>query len=456
MKIACLGAGGLYFQRVFGDIAVCPDLRGSDMALYDIDEDRCRMMAEVGQRFSREAGADLRVAVARSLSEAVEGADFVVASIGGTGASGSKGYSASPIHVNDCVIAAKYGVPQIVGDTGGPAAMAAAFRSVPIYLDICREIERRAPEATLINHANPMAVLCRAMVKYTGVRSVIGLCHGVQGGIGVVADLLQVPPQELDCIWIGTNHYYWFTRIRLRGKDVMPEVIKLAKERADPAHELANQLSRIYGYRICYPKDDHLIEFYPFMAQARDLAALPEGLREAQHMKDLMPFYTGEENVAAYAAECAAAPREQVLADYAEELSKARLPERVDDRVTGEGLARLIAGIAFGRRTVCILNVPNAGSVSNLPAEALIETECVTDPSGCRPICTGEAPQVLKGMLEKRFAWQECVADAAVKGDCGMALQAMMLDETAILPKQSEAMLDELLENSRGMLPQFG
>ena len=64
-------------------------------------------------------------------------------------------------------------------------------------------------------------------------------------------------------------------------------------------------------------------------------------------------------------------------------------------------------------------------------------------------------PVVLKGMLEKRFAWQELVADAAVTGDRNLAMQALMLDEMAIFPDKAEPMLDELLEASRGLLPQF-
>jgi alpha-galactosidase/6-phospho-beta-glucosidase family protein len=62
---------------------------------------------------------------------------------------------------------------------------------------------------------------------------------------------------------------------------------------------------------------------------------------------------------------------------------------------------------------------------------------------------------VLKGLLEKRFVWHELVADAAVKGDRNLALQALLIDEMAILPEKAEAMLDELLLASRDLLPQF-
>ena len=61
----------------------------------------------------------------------------------------------------------------------------------------------------------------------------------------------------------------------------------------------------------------------------------------------------------------------------------------------------------------------------------------------------------LKGILEKRIAWQELVVDAAVTGNENLALQALLLDEMAILPEKAEQMLTELLIASKEMLPQF-
>ena len=111
--------------------------------------------------------------------------------------------------------------------------------------------------------------------------------------------------------------------------------------------------------------------------------------------------------------------------------------------------------IALGRRQVQIVNIANNGAVPNLPNYANLELEAVTDSCGVRGIYIGEAPMSLKGILEKRIAWQELVADAGVKGDRNLALQALLLDEMAILPEKAERMLSELLTASKGMLPQF-
>ena len=456
LKIACIGGAGWYFTRPIADFCLCRELHGSEIALFDIDNDRARLMARMGERLSCEAGADLRFTVAAGLAEAVEGADFVLASVGGAGASGAAGYYESPVHLGDKVICAKYGIPQIVGDTAGPAAMAAAFRSVPIYLDICREIEQRAPRAVMLNHANPMAILCRAMVKYSQVRCVIGICHGVQAGIRYAAEILGVPPSELQTVWIGTNHYYWFTRICHRGRDVMAEFLEKARAHQPEGHrQLTAALSQVYGYWIVYPEDDHIIEFYPYLAQVKDPTILPFGLGETHHGKRVQKLYSGEETLEEIRQRDAALSREEMLKQYGARLDEVQLPEAVSDPLLSEGTAQLISDIATGRRNVHICNIPNQHAVSNLPREAVLEVEAVTDSMGVRPLWMGEAPPALEALLRKRIIWQELVVDAAVKGDRKLALQAMQVDETAIPPTESEQLLNELLENSRGMLPTF-
>jgi alpha-galactosidase len=144
-----------------------------------------------------------------------------------------------------------------------------------------------------------------------------------------------------------------------------------------------------------------------------------------------------------------------MLAQYAARLKRARLPARNEDPLSGEGVARLIANIATGRREVHICNVPNRGAVPNLPPEAVLEVEAVSDSMGVRPLHAGDAPRALRALLENRLAWQELVADAAATGDRGLVLQAMLVDEQALPPRRTERMLRDLMANSAGLLPTF-
>ena len=454
VKIVCLGAGSAYFTRALGDLAIAEELAGSEVTLYDIDMAKCELMAHHGQRLADLSGNGLSVRACSTLADAIDGADFAVSSIGGAGESTGRVYGTS-YHLNDILIPAKCGIHQIVGDTGGPGGMMMGLRSIPIYLEICHEMEKRCPNAILFNHSNPMAPLCRAMIKYSEIDT-IGICHGVQGGIVRVAVLLGVPAHELETVWIGTNHYYWFTRMRHLGRDVMPEFWKRVR-RQKPAsqHRMSAELSQVYGHWIVYPEDDHIIEFYPYLAQAQDPTDLPFGMSEHGFGKRLKSLYAGEETLEEIAERDRAVSRRQMLKEYAARLDRVALPENPTDPVGGEGTARLIADIARSRRGVHICNVPNQGAVPNLPATAVLEVEAVTDSAGVRPIWAGEAPLALEALLRKRIAWQELVADAAVKGDRRLVLQAMQVDETAIPPEASEKLLAALLENSRGMLPTF-
>jgi alpha-galactosidase len=452
-KIVCLGGGSWYFRGALGDVAVMEGLRGSEITLYDLDYEKSQIMAEYGSRLTEKAGTGMRVRACKDLADAVDGADFAISSIGGSGAS-LGGVYGTPAHVADMIIPARYGVYQIIGDTTGPAGMMMGLRSIPAYISICREMEKRCPKVILMSHSNPMAILCRAMIKYTGIQ-VIGICHGVQGGIMHVAGVLGVSPHELDTVWIGTNHYYWFTRIcNKKGEDLYPEFWRKEEERGPVAGQImTSKLSRIYGYQITYPPDDHVIEFYSFPAQIPDGKSIPYGLLDHVHGTRYEKLELEKEPELSDAEK--QKRRQSYMEEYRKGLETLRLPDGPSDPLTGEGLGSLIENIALGRRRVHIVNIPNRGAIPNLPEHAIMEIEGVTDSCGVRGIHAGEAPLSLKGLMEKRIAWHELVVEAGVKGDRNLALQALLLDEMAIMPEKAEAMLDELLAASKDLLPQF-
>jgi len=446
-KIVCLGGAGGYFKNLLPRLIACEGLSGSEIILYDLAVDRAEAMARMGNRLAEEGGAGVTVRTASDVADATDGVGFAISAIGGSGE--GAGVYGSRVHNYDIAIPAKYGIHQVVGDTCGPAGMMMGLRSIPIYINFCRELEKRAPKAILLNHSNPMAVLCRAMHKYTNITA-YGICHGVQGGIRRAAELLELPPKELECVWIGTNHYYWIIRLMHNGADVYPELMKrTCEQKAHDGGELCAKLSAVYGYRVMYASDSHAVEFYPFLSRVRTPEELPYQLKKAVKGRGFeMPAETPPEPESEE-------QRAESLKQLEENLAEVKLPPKKAGGAMGESVEGIIAAIAAGRRELCIVNTANAGAVPNLPRDGELELEAVTDSHGARPIQVGDAPPILKGMLEKRFVWHELVADAAVKGDRGLALQALMFDEMAILPEDTEQMLDELLTASKELLPQF-
>jgi alpha-galactosidase/6-phospho-beta-glucosidase family protein len=256
-----------------------------------------------------------------------------------------------------------------------------------------------------------------------------------------------VDPHELETVWIGTTHYYWIMRMLHRGRDVHDELVRRFRSGGpEVQHPFCDRLSAAYGTRILFPDDSHAIEFYPFLAQLPDPKRMPYGLEKHPHY-----IFGGREGTTWKEPLGRAAQ----LKAMAKSLAGIEIPDAPSDPMTGEGLGVLIDAMAQGRRHVHIVNIPNRGSVPNLPDYAVLEMEGVTDSRGVRGVSIGEAPVALAGMLQKRIAWQELVADAAVKGDRRLALHALLTDEMAIRPELAGKMLDELLAASKDYLPQF-
>ncbi|GIW75981.1 MAG: hypothetical protein KatS3mg104_1044 [Phycisphaerae bacterium] len=53
----------------------------------------------------------------------------------------------------------KYGIDQCIGDTLGPGGLFKGLRTVPVFLDILRDMRELCPDAIMLNYTNPMSML---------------------------------------------------------------------------------------------------------------------------------------------------------------------------------------------------------------------------------------------------------------------------------------------------------
>ena len=432
-KIVLLGGGSLFFRTVLTELAVTDELSGSEVVLYDIprSSDRLSVMERFGKRVAGRTCTGLKVRATTDLADALDGAGFAVSSIGVSGPD-------RRWHELDVRIPMKYGIIQTTGDTVGPGGMMAGFRTIPIFLEIAHEMERRCPDVVFLNHSNPMAVLCRTLTKYTGIQNVVGLCHGVQGTQRYLSEKLGVPYDELDMVAVGVNHMLWVVRLTHRGRDLYPLLREKLEGEEPPGHRFAKHLFQVFGY---YPvnNDRHIIEFFPYLRAARTPEELPYGLKpRTEAIEEWRRRGAGREEWEEL----------RRMADGDEPIT---LPEKLSPEAVG----KLIADISLGRREVYIVNVPNRGCVPNLPDYAIVEVQGVTDDRGVRGIYTGEVPQVVLGWMYARTVWTDLVVDAGVKGDRRLALQALAQDPQIISLYEAESLLDELLKAHMDQLPQF-
>lgn len=221
-KIAFIGAGSTVFAKnLLGDILSFPQLADSTISLHDIDEGRLRITEAVAHKIAALLDVHPAIEATTDRRAALDGADYVISMFQ------VAGYK--PSTVIDLEIPKRYGLRQTIGDTLGVGGIMRALRTIPVLLDVCRDMEELCPQATFLNYVNPMAMNCWAISRARKIEAV-GLCHSVQGTAQQLAYDIGVPLEEINYLAAGINHMAFFLRFERDGKDLYPPIRRVVEE----------------------------------------------------------------------------------------------------------------------------------------------------------------------------------------------------------------------------------
>ncbi|MFN2234565.1 MAG: alpha-glucosidase/alpha-galactosidase, partial [Anaerolineales bacterium] len=164
-KITFLGAGSTIFAKnLLGDLLSFPEFSEATISLHDIDEERLRTTEIVAKRFAKALNAHPTIETHLDRRASLDGADYAI------GMFQIAGYK--PGTVIDFEVPKKYGLDQTIADTLGIGGIMRALRTIPVYLEMCQDMEELCPDATLLNYVNPMAMLTWAINKATKIKTV--------------------------------------------------------------------------------------------------------------------------------------------------------------------------------------------------------------------------------------------------------------------------------------------
>ena len=215
LKIVFLGAGSFFLSSLFSDILRTPGTNSGEICLVDIDKNRLSLSAKLCQKIINDAEKKWIVTYSTTYKEMLENADYIINCIEVSG---------TECIQYDYEIPAKYGISQCIGDTVGPGGLMKAMRTVPVFLDILRDIKNTCPDAWVLNYTNPMSIMCLSAAR-TGNTKVVGLCHSVQGTSKRLSEYLEIDYERLDWQCAGINHLAWFTKLACENKNQYPVLL---------------------------------------------------------------------------------------------------------------------------------------------------------------------------------------------------------------------------------------
>lgn len=431
LKIVTIGGGSSYTPELIeGFIKYYDELPIREIWLVDIEagKEKLDIVGNLAKRMVEKSGLPIEVHLTLDRRKALEGADFVTTQLRVGLLEARKLDESIPL---------KHGV--LGQETNGPGGLFKAFRTIPVILDICREMEELCPNAWLINFTNPAGMVTEAVLKHTKIK-VVGLCNVPIGMEMGVAKLLGVDHSRVRIDFAGLNHLVYGLNVFVDGNSVKKEVIS----------QLTNPEKAITMQNI------HAMGWEPEFLQALNVLPCPyhNYYYKSGNMleEELKKFHEG--NIRAEVVKRLEDDLFELYKDPNLDIKPPQLEKR-GGAYYSDAAVRLIYSMYTDKRDIQAVNTRNNGAISNLPAQAAVEVSCVITKDGPKPVSVGELPVAVRGLVGYMKSFEEVAIEAAVTGNYNTALLAMTMNPFIPSDQTAKTILNEMLEAHKEHLPQF-
>ena len=434
MKIVTIGGGSSYTpELVEGFIKRYETLPVKELCLVDIEAGREKLetVGALAKRMVEKAGLPMKITLSYDRRSALQGANFVTTQMR---------IGRLPARIKDERIPISHGM--IGQETNGAGGMFKAFRTIPVILDIVKDIQEICPDAWLINFTNPAGMVTEAILRYTDFKKAIGLCNVPVNMVSGFAKMLDVEEDEVTMEIQGVNHFIFATDVFVTGVSRFDELLnKYASLKEEDTIQMKNFVSLPYSSSFikglkAIPCPYHNYYFFT-----------KEQLEEEQEQ-----FQTGTVR-----GEVVSKTEEELFELYSHEELKEK-PQQLAMRggaKYSDAACNLIQSIYNNTGDIQYVDVRNNGAISDLPANSAVEVACRITADGPKPIATGELKLPISGYVHMMKTFERMVCEAAVTGNRDLAVTALNINPLCPSDTLANQVIDELIEAHKDYLPQF-
>lgn len=458
-KIVFIGAGSTVFAKnMLGDILNYPELANATISLHDIDQKRLRESEVMARKVTKILGVNPTLETTTDRRVALDGADYAIAmfQVGGY----------KPGTVIDFEIPKKYGLRQTIGDTLGIGGIMRALRTIPVLLDMCRDMEELCPEVTFLNYVNPMAMNCWAIHRASKIKTV-GLCHSVPHTAAALAEDIGVPVEEINYIVAGINHVAFYLKFERDGQDLYPLIRQVLQDgRVPDWNRVRYEMFKRLGYFVT-ESSEHFSEYVPWFIK-RDRPDLIEKFNIP--LDEYLGRCEAQIKAWEYAQRAPEEPERYTVEALRQELAGVTMMKESREW-TIEGLKEMdtvnpsveygsgiIHSLETGTPRVIYGNFSNQGLIDNLPQGCCVELPCLVDKNGLQPTRIGSLPPHLAALMQTNINVQTLTVEAALTRKREHIYHAAMLDPHTAAELDLEQiwhLVDDLIEAHGSMLPEY-
>ncbi len=429
LKVAVIGGGSTYTpELVNGFLARLEKFPLNELWLVDIDEERLKVVGGFAQRMVEAKGVPFKVILTSNQRDAVKDASYVTTQL-------RVGHMEA--RRRDEYLGLRHGL--IGQETTGIGGMAKALRTIPVILNIAKDINEVAqPGTILVNFTNPAGLVTQALSKYAADVPAVGVCNvPITTKMGILEGLEEstgkkIDPDHAELKTLGLNHLSWHRGFTIDGEDVWPQVIEgfIAELKAEDHPEWDPRTIEVLRMMPNY----YLQYFYHTDKKLKSQEAWPPSRAEEviEIEKDLLREYA-DPNLNEPPADLM-----KRGGAYYSTVATQLLNAHYND--LGE---------------THVVNIKNDGAVKEWPADWVLEIPSTVNRTGIKPIPTEPLPASCFGLIAAVKAYELLTVEAAVHGDREAAYQALLVHPLGPKADKVQAVLDDMLETHKEHLPQF-
>ncbi|MGL6221241.1 MAG: 6-phospho-beta-glucosidase [Lacrimispora sphenoides] len=434
IKIVTIGGGSSYTpELVEGFIKRYEKLPVRELWLVDIEAGREKLetVGALAQRMVKKAGLPMNVILSYDRREALKDADYVTTQMR---------VGLLDARIKDERIPLSHGM--IGQETNGAAGMFKAFRTIPVILDIVKDMKELCPEAWMINFTNPAGMITEAVLRYTDYKKVIGLCNVPVNMVNGFARLLDVEPERVTMELSGLNHHIFATDVFVDGQSRLEEILEIYQHiSAEDAISMKNFSTLPFSPEFirglhCIPCPYHNYYYFTKEQLEEELKEYKEGRVRGEVVKKV---------------------EEELFELYKDEnldVKPKQLEMRGGARYS-DAACNLICSLHNNTGDIQYVDVRNNGTITNLPADSAVEAACIITSGGPKPIAVGELKPQINGTIQTIKTFERLVCEAAVTGNRDLAVTALNMNPLCASDHDANAVIHELLEAHKEYLPQF-
>lgn len=435
IKIAVIGGGSSYTPELIeGFINRSNSLSIRELWLVDIEDgkEKLDIIYKLTKRMIDKVGLDIKVFKTLNRVESIKDADFVLTQIRVGGLDARVLDERIPIAHN------------IIGqETNGAGGMFKALRTIPVILDIVKDIEAYAKaDAWLINFANPAGMVTEAIFNYTDFKRAIGLCNVPINMKFQIAKLLEVDSNDVDLELVGLNHHSFVTDVFVNGVSKIDFLLE----------------KYISGELKETPSMQNIESLQWSTSLIKGLNAIPNPYLNYYLMtKEQLEAQKLEYEKNDVRAETVKKIEEELFIEYAKkdlDIKPKHLKER-GGAYYSDAACSLINSIVNNTKDIQYINTINNGTISNLDDDSVIEGAAIITADGPKLINYGKIPSALNGSIQNLKTFEKMVIKAAILGDRDLAITALTLNPLVDFDSVANEVFEQLYQAHKKYLPNF-